>query len=72
MLTMLFVILMFAVFGKLLVWAIRATWGITKVLFTFIFLPVILIGMAMYGLVYVGIIVLIIAGLVSLIGPKIM
>ena len=71
MLTQIYAILMIAVFGKLLIWAIKATWGITKVLFTFIFFPLILIGMALYGLVYVGMIAIIIAGIVSLIGPKI-
>ncbi|MDD3402919.1 MAG: hypothetical protein PHQ72_06140 [Hespellia sp.] len=70
MLTLVFVILMFVVFGKLIGLAIRATWGITKVLFTIVFLPVILICMVVGGLISVALPVLAVIGVVALIGSK--
>lgn len=44
MLTLLFIFLMLGVFGKLVGLAFRATWGVTKICFRLIFLPVVLIG----------------------------
>ncbi len=67
MLTLIFAVLMLVVFGKLIVLAVRATWGITKVLFTIIFLPVILICMVAGGLLYIALPVLIIIGIISLV-----
>lgn len=63
---LLFMILMFVVFGKMFRLAIRATWGITKILFTIVFLPLILIGMVFSGLLSVAFIVLIVIGIGSL------
>ena len=54
MLTLLFVICMFGIFGKLIGLAFKMTWGIAKVLFTLVFLPVILVGLAMGGLLVVA------------------
>ncbi|SHK86455.1 hypothetical protein [Hespellia stercorisuis] len=70
MLTLIFVIMMFVVFGKLIMLAIRATWGITKVLFTVVFLPVILICMVVGGLVSVALPILVVIGVVALIGAE--
>ena len=39
MFSLLFVILMIVVFGKMIGFAIRATWGISKVLVTLVLLP---------------------------------
>ena len=47
MLTLLFIFLMLGVFGKLVGLAFRATWGVTKICFRLIFLPVVLIGLAL-------------------------
>ncbi len=66
MLNLLFTILMIMVFGKLIGFAIRATWGITKVLVTLVFFPLILIGMVLGGLIYLAFPVLLIVGLVCL------
>ena len=66
MLTLLFVICMFGIFGKLIGLAFKMTWGIAKVLFTLVFLPVILVGLAMGGLLVVAFPLLIVVGLVSL------
>jgi hypothetical protein len=68
MLTLLFVILLFVVFSKLLVLSIKATWGIIKILFTLICLPVILIVLVIGGLIYIALPILIIVGIVSWLG----
>ena len=66
MLTLLFVICMFGIFGKLIGLAFKMTWGIAKVLFTLVFLPVILVGLAMGGLLVVAFPLLIVVGILSL------
>ncbi len=63
----LFAILMLAVFGKLIGFAFRAEWGLTKVFFGLIFLPAILIVMVIVGLICVVWPILAIVGLVLLI-----
>ena len=66
MLTLLCVICMCGIFGKLIGLAFKMTWGIAKVLFTLVFLPVILVGLAMGGLLVVAFPLLIVVGIVSL------
>ena len=66
MLTLFFIICMIAVMGKLTVLALRGAWGLTKVFFSLIFLPVILIGMVFKGLFIIALPVLIIIGLMTL------
>ena len=67
MLTFIFICLMFGIFGKLIGLAFKMTWGITKVLFTLVFLPVILIALAIGGLVTIALPILIVVGIISLI-----
>ena len=45
MLTLIFTCLMVWIFGKLIWIAFKMTWGITKVLFNLVFLPIILIAL---------------------------
>lgn len=66
MITLIFIILMIMVFGKLLIWSIKAAWGITKILFTVVFLPIVLIALALSGAIYIAIVLLIIGGIVTL------
>lgn len=66
MLTLIFLILLFGVFGKILGLSIRAAWGITKVLFSLIFLPVFLIVLLIGGLLYIAFPLLLIIGIVVL------
>ncbi len=70
MLTIIFLLLMIVVFGKLIWLAIRAAWGITKVLFSIVFLPIVLIVLALSGLMVVALPILIIVGLAALLIPK--
>lgn len=67
MLSLVFSIMMLAVFGKLLGVAIRASWTILKVVFTLVFLPLILIAMCVAGIFYIAIPILIVIGIISLI-----
>lgn len=66
MFTLLFLICMLGIFGKLLVFGLRATWGVSKLLLTVVFFPVILIGMVFAGLIYLAFPILIIVGIVTL------
>ena len=66
MLTLIFLILMFSVIGSLIHMAFRLAWGVTKVIFAIVFFPIILVGLALAGFVYISIILLIIAGIISL------
>ena len=68
MLTWIFSILMLIVFGRILWFALSATWGITKVLFSLIFLPLVLVGLVFNGLLIIAFPVLLIVGLLTLIG----
>ena len=65
--TLLFIFLMFGVFGKLIGLAFRATWGITKIFFRLFFLPVVLIGLVLAGLMYIALPLLVIIGIVVLV-----
>jgi hypothetical protein len=66
MLTLIFILFMFLIFGKLLIFGVKATWGILKFLVTIVFLPLILIGLAVIGLIYIALPILIVIGIVSL------
>ena len=61
-------ILLIGVLWKRIVWSTRAAWGITKIVFSIVVMPVILIVMALAGLVYLAIPILAIVGIVALIG----
>ena len=67
MLELIFGILMIVLFVRLLILAVKAAWGIAKVIGFLIVLPLALIFIAIRGLVIVAIIGLIIAGIGSLI-----
>ena len=66
MLTLLFLICMLGIFGKLLIFGLRAAWGVSKLILTVVFFPVILIGMVFAGLIYLAFPILIIVGIVTL------
>lgn len=66
MLTLLFCICLIGIFGKLFVFGIKMTWGISKIILSVIFLPIILIGMVIGGLIQIAFPILIIVGILSL------
>jgi hypothetical protein len=68
MLSLLFIILFFWIFGKMIGFAFRASWSIITVMLTLVFLPLILVGLLFTGLVYIALPVLLVVGLCSLLG----
>ena len=69
MLSLLFTICMIWIIGKLFIFGVKAAWGISKLLLTVVFLPLILIGMVIGGLMSIAFPVLIIVGIVALVAP---
>lgn len=67
MLTILFWILMFMTFGKILKFAIKAAWGITKIMVSLVFLPITLIFLVLQGLLILALPILLVVGIISLI-----
>ena len=61
---LLFMILLLVIFGKLLSFALKAAWSITKILFSVVIFPLVLIMLVVAGLMYVALPVLVIAGIV--------
>jgi hypothetical protein len=59
-------IMFFAVFGRLLFFALKVGWSIFKIAAFLIFLPAIVLIMIFGGLFYLAIPILIIAGIASL------
>ena len=68
MLTILFLIFLFGIFGKLFFFGIRAAWGISKFVLMVVFFPVILLGMLVVGLVKLAIPLLLIFGVIAMFG----
>jgi hypothetical protein len=71
MLILLFTVMMISVFGRLLIWGIRAAWGIGKMIFSLIILPIVLIGLACTGMIYIALVVLIVCGIVTFVGSMV-
>ena len=69
MLELVFIILMFLIFGKMIVFAVKAAWGISKIVCTIVFLPLFLVGMVFAGLIGIALPILLVVGVVSLILP---
>ncbi len=70
MLKLLFLILMFMVFGKIFVFAVKAAWGISKIIVSVILLPLFLVGLVIKGLLAIAFPVLVIIGLLSIFGLR--
>ena len=65
MLTLLFIICMFGVFGKLFFFGLKAAWGLSKFVLTIILLPITLMVMVSCGLLYFAFVLLIVVGIIS-------
>ena len=70
MFTVLFVICMFGVFGKLFCFGLKAAWGISKFVLNIVFLPLILIVMVAGGLLSVAFPLLLIIGVIGLVASR--
>lgn len=71
MITLLFVLLMIWVFGKMIGLAFRATWGLTKIIFGIVLLPLFLIGLVIAGFMSIALPVLVVIGIVMLISKAV-
>ena len=67
MLTILFWVLMLMTFGKILKFAIKATWGLSKIIVSLVFLPLALIFLVLQGLTLLALPILAIVGVISLV-----
>ena len=67
MLTLISIFLFIAVFGRLMIFAIKLGWGILKFVGFLVFLPAIILGLIITGVVSVAIPALIVIGLFSLV-----
>ena len=68
MLTILFLIFLFGIFGKLFFFGIRAAWGISKFILMLVFFPLILFGMLVAGLIHLPFPFLLIFGVIAMFG----
>ena len=66
MLELLFAVLMITIFGKLFIFGVKAAWGITKILVTVVFFPLILVGLVVGGLVSLALPILLVVGVISM------
>ena len=66
MLELLFAVLMITIFGKMFIFGMKATWGITKIIFSLILLPIALIGLVIGGLVSLALPILLLVGVISM------
>lgn len=64
MLTLIFLILLLWIFIKLLVFGVKAAWGISKIILTILW-PVILIGLVIAGLFYIAVPALVIFAVIA-------
>ncbi len=70
MLTIIFAICLIGFIGRCIVFGLRASWGILKFLCCVIFFPVILIGLAAGGLVYLALPILVVGGIIALLAGR--
>ena len=68
MLTIIFSLALIYVGIKMLVWGIKATWGIAKIIAFVVLLPIILAGLAVSGLFMLALGLVIVMAVVSTVG----
>ena len=64
--TLLFIILLFMIFGKILVFAVKAAWSVSKILVSVVMLPAVLVFLVFFGLIKLALPLLLIVGIGSL------
>ncbi len=67
MISILFWILMFMTFGKILKFALKAAWGISKIIVSLFLLPLVLIVLVINGLLLLAFPILLVIGVIALI-----
>lgn len=66
MMSLIFLILMCVIFGKILSFAVKAAWSISKMVCSVVLLPLFLLGLLFVGLIKIAFPILLIVGAVSL------
>ena len=66
MLTLISLVILFAVFGRLLLFGLKLGWGIMKIVGFVVFLPFIILMMILGGFAFVALPILLVVGIVSL------
>ena len=66
MLTLISLVILFAVFGRLLLFGLKLGWGIMKFVGFIVFLPLIILAMILGGFAFVALPILLIVGIVSM------
>lgn len=67
MLSLLLVIWLFGVTGKLAMFSIRAGWGLFKILISVVFLPLTILGLLIGGIIHLSVPILVIIGLITVV-----
>ena len=67
---LIFMILMLLVFGKVLKFAIKATWGIMKIVVTLVLLPLFLVGLVLSGLIVLALPILVVVGIIAFVALR--
>lgn len=67
MLTLIFMIWLFGVTFKLGIFAIRAGWGILRMLLTIVFLPLTILGLLIAGIIQLTLPILVIIGVITIV-----
>ena len=70
MLTALFIIAIIWFMWKVIALAVKMIWGFLKIGFYIIFLPIVVIGLFLGGLIYIALPILIIGGIIALVISK--
>lgn len=60
--SLIFIVLMLVVFGKIFKFAIKATWGLAKIVISLVFLPLVLVGLVLSGLLVLALPILMVVG----------
>ena len=67
MLSLIFWILMFMTFGKILKFALKMAWGISKIIVSLVLLPLFLEVLVLKGLMFLALPIFVVVGVIALI-----
>lgn len=68
MLTLIFYIALFYVAIRMLIWGIKAAWGIAKIIAFVVLLPVLIVGLALAGMFMLALGVVVVTAIIATIG----
>lgn len=68
MLTLIFYIALFYVAIRMLIWGIKAAWGIAKIIAFVVLLPVLIIGLALAGMFMLALGLIVVIAIIATIG----